>query len=68
MVRNVALILVLLIASVFAQNEASPVVEMDSVAYYNEMYDYNYQKFCTDESISEVFLWTNNEYYKKRED
>lgn len=51
--------LCLLASMVFAQSMAKPVAEVDSAAYYDELYTQNYQKFRANESVSDVFFWTS---------
>lgn len=57
--RRIVLILCLLAAACFAQSETAPIAEVDSAAYYEQTYEYNYQKFRTDESVSDVLFWTS---------
>lgn len=59
MVRRFVIILCIFAVAALAQNTAAPLAETDSVAYYEEMYAYNYQKFRTDESVADVFFWTS---------
>ena len=59
MVRRFVIILCIFAEAALAQNTAAPIAETDSVAYYEEMYAYNYQKFRTDESVADVFFWTS---------
>ena len=61
------LVFVLMCVAGVAQAQDKPVdtpdvatpVAFDSIAYYNELADYNYKKFRTDETLSEVFFWTS---------
>ena len=61
------LVLVLLCVAGVAQAQDKPVetpdvtdpVAFDSIAYYDGLADYNYKKFRTDETLSEVFFWTS---------
>lgn len=57
--RRIVLILCLLVAACFAQSETAPIAEVDSAAYYEQTYECNYQKFRTDESVSDVLFWTS---------
>ena len=59
MIKKIPLIFCFLALTVFAQNESHPIVEVDSAAYYEEMYNYNFQKYRTDESISDALFWTS---------
>ncbi|MCF0222637.1 MAG: hypothetical protein HUK20_00055, partial [Fibrobacter sp.] len=45
MIKKIPLIFCFLALTVFAQNESHPIVEVDSAAYYEEMYNYNFQKY-----------------------
>jgi hypothetical protein len=61
------MVLVLMCVAGVAQAQDKPVetpdvaspVAFDSIAYYEEQADYNYKKFRTDETLSEVFFWTS---------
>lgn len=59
MVRKIVAALCVLSMAVFAQKVTAPIAEIDSAAYYEEMYAYNYQKFRTNESVSDVLFWTS---------
>ncbi len=59
MVRRFIIVLCVFAVAALAQNTAVPLAETDSVAYYEEMYAYNYQKFRADESVADAFFWTS---------
>ena len=40
-------------------DEPALVTSVDSVAYYDSLADYNYQRFRANESMSDVFFWTS---------
>ncbi|MBO4713892.1 MAG: hypothetical protein IKX42_07780 [Fibrobacter sp.] len=56
--KIILLCIALLIAPCLAQ-EPNVTAPVDSVAYYDSLADYNYKKFRTDETLSEVFFWTS---------
>ena len=55
--KIILLCIVLIIAPCLAQ-EPAVATPMDSAAYYQKMYEYNLEKYHTDEVASNVMLWT----------
>ena len=54
--RIILLCIALLIAPCLAQ-EPNVTAPVDSVAYYENLADYNYKKFRSDETLADVFFW-----------
>ena len=63
--KHLIVALILLCSFSFAQekslNGSIPVAKtpVDSVAYYDSLANYNYQRFRANETMSEVFYWTS---------
>ena len=58
LMKIILLCVALLIMPCLADEPVS-VASVDSVAYYDSLADYNYQRFRANESMSDVFFWTS---------
>lgn len=56
--KHLIVALILLCSLGFAQEPlVDSVSAVDSIAYYEDLADYNYKKFRSDETLAEVFFW-----------
>ena len=53
--KIILLCISLIIAPCLAQEPVAPV---DSVAYYQKLYEYNLEKYRTDDFVKDVMFWT----------